>query len=542
MIRLSKYFYLFPIILTCFFLSVDKYVLQSAVDGGLILSGLVKFPENFSNITSTYYNSYTILHYFTLILLKINFSVDSISIILTFIIISFYTLGIFYLTLGITKSHNLALLLCLYTIINRLNFGDADYPVLFYAEHTFGAFSLSAFTFIVGLLANKNFKIAGLITSILLSSHVIVGLWTILLFIIIYFIHIFFLKNKKNNIKKETKKLLLGFFIWLIPIILSLFFFSNNLIDKSYFDLKDFDTYMSLWDHHRNLTLIRYDYIYKTLFLLILIIIYSYYFRQKENLIFILFILLSCLGSLVIHLFYKIVPNYYIPQFLISSMPTRLFVLHSVLGYPLIISIIFFILKHLNFRINLNLKNYKILFIVTTIIIILSLSFNSDNFSHKTKNFYTNKVEKRFLNFLNTLFKKNLNDDAFFWQKISEINTDGYFVTTWDSSGPALRYGRKPHIINTTFIDTIAYFPYQATETKLILENIYGISFEDPPIKFLAAIIDTWFKDIFEKRTSKKWNEISKKYNISGVIVPSDWNLSIENKIESQNYTAYILE
>jgi len=255
-----------------------------------------------------------------------------------------------------------------------------------------------------------------------------------------------------------------------------------------------------------------------------------------------LFILLSCLGSLVIHLFYKIVPNYYIPQFLISSMPTRLFVLHSVLGYPLIISIIFFILKHLNFRINLNLKNYKILFIVTTIIIILSLSFNSDNFSHKTKNFYTNKVEKRFLNFLNTLFKKNLNDDAFFWQKISEINTDGYFVTTWDSSGPALRYGRKPHIINTTFIDTIAYFPYQATETKLILENIYGISFEDPPIKFLAAIIDTWFKDIFEKRTSKKWNEISKKYNISGVIVPSDWNLSIENKIESQNYTAYILE
>ena len=133
MIKFQKYFYLFLIILTCLFLSVDKYVLQSAVDGGLILSGLVNFPENFSNVTSSYHNAYTVLNYFTLLLLKINFSVDSISIILTFIIISFYTLGIFYLTLGITKSQILALLLSLYTTIHTNHFGYVDYPVLFYA-------------------------------------------------------------------------------------------------------------------------------------------------------------------------------------------------------------------------------------------------------------------------------------------------------------------------------------------------------------------------------------------------------------------------
>lgn len=542
-IRKSKnLIFLFPIILTCFFLSVDKYVLQSAVDGGLILSGLVNFPENFSNVTSTYHNSYTVLHYFTLLLLKINFSVDSISIILTFIIISFYTLGVFYLTLGITKSQNLALLLSLLTIINRNHFGDVDYPVLFYAEHSFGAFSLSAFTFIVGLLANKNFKSAGLITAILLSSHLVVGLWTLFLFIIIYLIDIFFLRHVKNNIKTEIKKLLLGFFIWLIPIIVSIIFYSNNLIDKSYFDLKDFVIYMDVWDYHRNLTTIRYDYILKTLLLLIMVLIYGYYFKQKENLIFILFILLTCLGSLSIHLFYKIVPHSYIPQFLINPMPTRVFVLHSVLGYPLIISIIFFISKKLNFKINLNLKKYKVFFIITTVIIILSLSFNIDNFFPKAKNFYTNKVEKRFLKNSSTLFKKNMNDNEIFWQKIREINSDGYYVTTYNSSGPTLRYGRKPYILNTSFIDSIAYFPYQVTETKLILEDIYGISFEDPPIKFLAVIIDTWFKDIFEKRSIQEWKEISKKYNISGVIVPSDWNLLIDNKIVSQNFSAYILK
>ena len=135
-----------------------------------------------------------------------------------------------------------------------------------------------------------------------------------------------------------------------------------------------------------------------------------------------------------------------------------------------------------------------------------------------------------------------MNDDDFFWKKIREISSDGYYVTTFNSSGPTLRYGRKPHILNTSFIDSVAYFPYIATETRLILENIYGISFEEPPTKFLGAIIDTWFRDIFEKRSIEDWMKISKKYNISGVIVPSDWNLLIEDKIISQKFIAYILK
>ena len=61
MLKILRYLYLFPIIIICFFYSVDKYVLQSAVDGGLILGGFVNFPENFSNITSSNHNIYTTL-------------------------------------------------------------------------------------------------------------------------------------------------------------------------------------------------------------------------------------------------------------------------------------------------------------------------------------------------------------------------------------------------------------------------------------------------------------------------------------------------
>ena len=150
-------YYILPLILLSFYYSIDKFTLQSAVDGGLVLSQFVEFPKNFSNVTSIFFNGWTILHQFSFVLLKLNFSVNSISMIFTFIIIIFYALGIFYLTLGISKSRKLALILSLFVIITRESFGDVDYPVLFFSEHTYGAFSLASFTLLVGFLSNNNF-------------------------------------------------------------------------------------------------------------------------------------------------------------------------------------------------------------------------------------------------------------------------------------------------------------------------------------------------------------------------------------------------
>jgi len=540
MFNFSKNFHLLPIILICFYYSVDKYVMQSAVDGGLVLSGLVHFPENFINVKSAINNSYTHLFYFTAILLKLNFSVDFISIILTFIIISFYSLGIFFLTLGITKSKNLALLLSLSTIILRKHFGNVDYGVFFFAEHSFGAFSLSAFTLIIGLLANKNFKTAGLISAILISSHSVVGIWTLLLFISIYLIDNFFFKNINNNCKLALKKVLLGSLVWLIPIILGAIFYINNIVDKNSYDVNDFNIYKNVWDAHRNIFTINYNYIFKTLFLLFLFIFYVYKYKKSENLIFSLFLIITCVGSLVLYLSFKIIPNSYIPQFLINPMPTRVFILHSVVGYPLIISIIFYIIKKLNIKFNLNFKNYKKFLIFTPIVLILLILLNPNNISNKAEKFYINKIEKRFLKFSSILFDKKSSDEDLFWKKVRSINSDGYYITTFNSAGPTLRYGRKPYIINTSYIDNVAYFPYLASETRIIIEDIYGVSFQQPPIKFLAAIIDTWFRDNFEQRSNEDWKEISDKYNISGVIVPSDWELMINNKIVSQKFTAYL--
>lgn len=49
--KISKINIFLPIILISFYYTVYKFEAQSAVDGGLILSNLINYPENFSNLT-----------------------------------------------------------------------------------------------------------------------------------------------------------------------------------------------------------------------------------------------------------------------------------------------------------------------------------------------------------------------------------------------------------------------------------------------------------------------------------------------------------
>ena len=530
-------YYILPLILLSFYYSIDKFTLQSAVDGGLVLSQFVEFPKNFSNVTSIFFNGWTILHQFSFVLLKLNFSVNSISMIFTFIIIIFYALGIFYLTLGISKSRKLALILSLFVIITRESFGDVDYPVLFFSEHTYGAFSLASFTLLVGFLSNNNFKMAGVMSALLFATHLVVGVWVICLYIFCYIVSQLLFKDSN---KINYKKIFLGISFLIIPLLLSFIFFRYNVIEKSFFHLSDFQIYLNQWDAHRNIFSINYDYIGKTFFLLTIIMIYIFYFRNKNNHIMFLFILISCVGSMIIYLLYKFLPNLF-PLIVIRAMPTRLFLLHSVVGYPIIISILFCFSKKTKFYPNINFNYLKKFFLIIFIFSFLFLILGVGDLVKKTNQFYTNKIEKRFQKLTNTFTRQDKIDEDIFWKKIHDIELNGYFVTTFNSSGPTLRYGKKPYLINTSYFDHVPYHPYTATEVKLIIEDVYEIPFKSPPTKFLAVLIDDWFKETFEKRSILDWKMLSNKYNISGIIVPSDWNLQIQEKIISKKFTAYIL-
>ena len=84
------------LILVSILTTIDNFALQTAVDGGLILSERVVYPDQFSNVTAIYFNSWTLLHHITSILINLDMSVVTISKLLMFISTIFFSFGIFF--------------------------------------------------------------------------------------------------------------------------------------------------------------------------------------------------------------------------------------------------------------------------------------------------------------------------------------------------------------------------------------------------------------------------------------------------------------
>ena len=538
---LNKYYTLFFLLAISFLLTIDNFSLQSAINSGLILSSEVTYPNQFTNVPVAHFNSWTSLHHLTLILIKLKINIFIISKILIYISTIFFSFGIFLLTFSITRSYTLGLALVCFLLVGKLNFGNLDYPALIYFEHTYGMFSFSTFTIFIGLLFNKNLRLAGFFLILLISVHIVIGTWVLFLLTLIYFCSTYIGKSKILE-KKFIINFLKGFFFGLIPIVFSFLYHRKNIIAKGDFDIDNYNLYMNLWDTHRNVQDINYFYIFLTL---VLVIFYFQIFKKlskeksyKKFLFF--FIITHCFCSMFLYIMYKLVPNYF-PEILVRGMIARVFLIHTHIGYPLIISFCYVLIKD-NFY--FKSKFYGSLGFVVLVVIFASILFvnkyiNRDYVSNK--NLYS-KILYRVESFTKNLSNDLESDEKKFWNYVNKLDTDGYFVTTSTTSDPTLRFGKKPYLINTNYFDHIPYHPHTVDHVKIILEKIYNIKFDNPPIKYLSKIKDEWIIEVFENRSQSEWIVLGNKYNISGLIVPSNWKIDLINQISSDKYTLYKLK
>ncbi len=535
------YAFLFLLIIS-FFLTIDNFSLQIATNAGLILGKEVKYPDQFSNIVAAHFNTWTLLNHLSLIFIKMKINIFIISKIFLYTSTIFFSFGIFLITINLTKNLFLSLFLVCLVLIGKINFGNVDFPALLYFRGTYGMFALSTFTIFVGLLFNRNFKLAGFFLIFLFSIHLVVGLWVIILF----FITISYLKfvsdRKKIFNQNFSKNISKGIILALIPTLLSFLQFKKNTMEKNNYNQENFNTYLNLWDQHRNITEINYTYIFLTITLVIFYFLVFKKDSQKDiyKKFLFLFISFHCIGSLIIYLSFKFFPNYF-PEIFIRAMGPRVFLLHTHIGYPLIISFLYILL---NYRFNFiyNIKRFFVLIFVLIIFSSTVLIYKYENRTYKSNRDLKSKIIYRIDRIKKNLSNSLNQDEMKFWKSVENLNTSGYFVTTYNSSGPTIKFGRKPYIINANYFDQVAYHPYTVNETKIILEEIYGLDFENPPIKFQPEIRDEWILKIFEKRSSNEWFELSKKYNLSGIIVPSNWTLNIDKKIKSKKYIFYSLQ
>jgi len=510
----------FILALTSFLISYTYYF-----DHLAIVNTLVQYnDEIYRDKTNLFYLMQASVSSFLFViinfLIKIGFSINFLNISLTFVPTLLNLSGVYLICKFITSSTFLSILISITAITLSKNFGDVDYPTLMFSWHTAGIFALSLSTFILGLLTLRNLQFAFLTCLLLLSVHLVVGLWMIgITALSSYFL------IKKRNFKK------IGFTIFILLVVL--LFHGNSIITTDIpfeFNQKDYDNYFYYIEAHRtnygDSGNLYFDYTLKSFILLTLIFFYlkfDFSNIENNNNLFFITISISIICSGIIFLVYKIFPQIF-PDIAIRIIPARFVLIHSIVGYPIIISIIYKFLERFFINKKLN-KNFSLQLISLIIIFYLFQQLHV--------------IEKRFDNI--KIIKENKIKENLFWNKVKNLKLRGYILTSNDLCHKTVTYTYIPILFCFDQLDYVPYLPKLATPVKKITRKILGISYNELKYKNLGGISESEIKKIFENKSSIEWNIIKKDSNLNTIIVPKDWNLDLSLILEDK-YKVYRVE
>ena len=502
----------FILIIFCVFLSYSHSLLQVSIDSGLALSNIIEYPEPLSPMKYYYFNSWTIINQFSEFLLTLGFSVEASSKFLLFISSLFFALSALLIVKRITSKKYLGLFIALLMLVFQKNLGDTDYPSLIISNHTYGMMSLAVTSFTFALLINDYFKLSGLFSTLLICIHPIIGIWILSIAIISLII----LKEKKirNDFIKGS---VYGFAITLISFII----FLNKNMGTINFETQNLSSYMKNWDGHRNtLGFIHFEYLLKTFFLFFLVNTYYFYKnKSKKKDFFKIFFNTSIILSTLIYLLFKLTPEVFHSIF-VRSMPSRFIILHSFVAWPIILSTFYFFFK----------KIKKIEKIAAPLIIIILILYSAQHY----KNFV-----KLLDGYITNVFAKEKASDVKFFKDLENLNTSGYFITSSQKTNLAHIISKKPILLDTKSFDFIPYHPYLVDNVFQILQDIYGVDINSPPIKNNPSLPDSFIKKKFENKLKNEWVFLSNKYNSNYVVVPSDWNIKLDLLKKNYAFAVY---
>ena len=391
-----------------------------------------------------------------------------------------------------------------------------------FSDHTIGLYAYSLCTFILGLLTLRNIIFAFLACLFLLSIHLVLGVWMLCIITLSSLLFI-----EKKNIKKIG--LISFILLFAVGFYINWFYFNNPIPFE--FNEKDYDDYFFYLEAHRknygDLGNLYIDYVLKSFVLLSLIFFYlRLNILNKDisnNNFFFKTLSISIVLSGIIFFTYKIFPHFF-PDIAVRTIPQRFFLIHSVIGYPVIISILykflekFFIYKKLN-------KNFP--FQLITIIILLHLIQQNQT------------IKKRFDNI--EYINNNKVNEYLFWDKVKDLKLKEYVLTSNNLCNKTIIYTNFPILFCFHPLDYIPYFPKLSSPTKEITKKVLNVSYEDLEFKNLSGIDDREIKKIYEKKSFKEWNILKNEFNFNTIIVPKEWNLNL-NLIIDEKYRVYKIE
>lgn len=136
----------------------------------------------------------------------------------------------------------------------------------------------------------------------------------------------------------------------------------------------------------------------------------------------------------------------------------------------------------------------------------------------------------------NTILRDRTNDLLFG----SVARGTGLLLTGGDLHLIQLRT-RRPVLLDGGGLDGLAYALAAAPAMDRILEDVYGIDLFDPPeeARHRGSVPPEFNRRVWQGYSADRWRAIKAEYNVTQVLVPSDWALELPVAAQSRRYLLY---
>lgn len=526
------------IIVYCAFLAfIDSGSPQRSIEAGLVYANYLDYDPN-SLMFASYSELFSLINLLTGLLLFITKSVSATSASIQFIQLLILSLSTYSLVIKVSGQRILGLLI-VFIVTSALPYTVKDlsssYPLIFRTEHTFGQLGLSLTILVVSLLLFKKNLATGISLGLLLGFHGAWAIWSILITLT------YLIVNRKRIVVQNVRRLLFGFLggslLTLIGYGVHKLILNNINYDKLPSPTSNLLTaYLKYWDYHRSLPFDDESLI-KGVLIGIIFPIFGYLLRKNSMNFYILSLLVgfSALTSSFLYYTNDVILN---GNFINLSllMPGRFMNLHAILFIILISLTLFLLLEKFTSRLEIlnKFNNTAPILAVFIIYIFFFISYFSTNIYQK--NSFSQNISS--INVYNQEFRS--------CAILSPGNNQ--ILTIGNSSRIIPIKCKKPIVLDTTAIDFIPYLPKEIIRLKVLVEEIYGINFNDPKINFeiigknlsqSGSVSEEIVNPVWQSRTVQQWEFLACKYNFKNIVVPDYFNINLPNVISEKGYTVY---
>ncbi|GEM_PF-4108164 len=499
-------------------------------------------------------NLWTVMSQVTGFLLAIGINESVQSIILSVVLNGLSFMSLYLILNSISRNSLLSLALVLMTYFSKHYLYGLSYEVSMYSwdfyNSTWGNFGFHFALLSLGLIFSNYLRVGYFLLGAMLSIHFFIGS---------FFIGTILLANivTKNNegIKLKGKWFAYGLFFSVVSYIIN--YSQYGAIDVGGAQIS-IDNYITNWDTHRNSSL---DYLRSAILTNLFCLFftgYLFFFKKIRGIFSLSWFFSASVACFVILIFYVLSLIDLFP-FLYVAMPERMFNFLYYLSIPTACALA--VRRGRSFPVLLfpviimfdYFFHFLFFDIVSFCLLILLLLVSV--FPIFIKKNYEDKMALGLIGLciisigLNSNFKERINniDKSFYNERNSFLKrSDGMLlVSPMHIASKVQLFTRRKIIMDATELSEISYAFHTYSKANMIMKEIYKIELNDD-YKNLFVIhngVETvspgYVRKIWENRDPKEWRNLFVKYQISQVLVPSNWNLKIKSVYSDSNDKVY---